>query len=82
VKHAAWEKSLGLERDGSAEYERVQNWEVWLPSCGGVSIDLQVKPQHFVKAKGQAGKRVRQMRKSALGSRPSPNSLSWDFRLD
>lgn len=82
VKHAAWQQPVERGTDLVGEYETVQNWEVWLPSCGGVNMDLRVKREHFYRPKGEKGKQVRRTRDSTLRARPSPKSLSWDVRLD
>lgn len=49
---------------------------LWLPSCGGVSIDIDIKNSSF--AMDRSGS-IGSMRKSVLDTRPSPDTLYWDF---
>jgi hypothetical protein len=49
---------------------------LWLPSCGGVSIDIDVKDNSI--AMDRTGS-LSAMRTSVLNTRPSPNTLYWDF---
>jgi len=78
-----------------------QTSHLWMPSCGGVSMEVKIKPTDFVKPKRPAssgrgsatpGKRggkspgpsgtappARRDGRAALKSRPSPQSLYWDY---
>ncbi len=49
---------------------------LWLPSCGGVSIDLDIKDRNIERDKdgGIAG-----IRETILNTRPSKDALYWDF---
>lgn len=49
---------------------------LWLPSCGGVSIDIDIKNSSF--AMDRSGS-IGSMRKGVLNARPSPDTLYWDF---
>lgn len=46
---------------------------LWLPSCGGVTIDYYIKPVHFHKYD------LSRFHQRALKYRPSPLTLYWDF---
>lgn len=49
---------------------------LWLPSCGGVSIDVAIKDSDIIK--DRSGK-MSIIRDAVLGARRSNNSLVWDF---
>lgn len=49
---------------------------LWLPSCGGVSIDINIKDSCI--AMDRAGN-LNALRTIVLNNRPSPNTVSWDF---
>ncbi len=48
--------------------------KLWLPSCGGVGIDITVKERHFRKG---ASSRIKDLKTRILDSRLAPTSLSW-----
>ena len=49
--------------------------DLWLPSCGGVTIRIDVAPEDFVKGrKGELAK----LRESIVKLRPSRDALFWD----
>lgn len=48
---------------------------LWLPSCGGVGIEIQAKQQNFEKDTTQE---LAKMREEALKARSSPDALFWD----
>lgn len=48
----------------------------WLPSCGGVSIDIS--PDKF-NINSHQMKKFQQLKMHVLHSRPSPNAISWKF---
>jgi hypothetical protein len=49
---------------------------LWLPSCGGVNIDIRIKDNDIVRD-GTGG--LLKTRASVLKARPTPETLSWDF---
>ncbi len=49
---------------------------LWLPSCGGVSIDINIKDKDIALDKT---KTLFEIKKSILDTRPSPDTLYWDF---
>ena len=51
---------------------------VWLPSCGGVSIDVMIREKNI--AKDTIG-RLEKLRRIVLSARPSPDATFWDFPL-
>lgn len=53
-------------------------YQLWLESCGGVGIDIDVKKEHF-----QAPTPVlRRLKHAILAARPSRTSLFWDVPSD
>lgn len=72
VKHVTWRAGGGAGR----QIER--SYQLWVPSCGGVSMDIKVSRTSFTKPKGS---RLQQVRKAALAARPSPEAVSWEFEL-
>jgi len=53
-----------------------QVYNFWLPSCGGVSIEIQPKPENFVK---NTTGYIANLKKKILNLRSSTKQLSWDF---
>ena len=49
---------------------------LWLPSCGGVSIDLKITENNISK---DGSGRMARMRNAVLSARQSYHSLFWDF---
>jgi len=49
---------------------------LWLPSCGGVAIDINIKETDIESDKTES---LLEIKSSVLSSRPSPDSCSWDF---
>lgn len=49
---------------------------LWLPSCGGVGIDINISEANFVMDKTRS---LAEIKTSVLDTRPSPDSLYWDF---
>jgi hypothetical protein len=72
VKHVAWRSGGGAGRQAERSYQ------LWVPSCGGVSMDIKVSGTSFTKPKGN---RLQQVKKAALAARPSPKAVSWEFEL-
>ena len=52
-------------------------FQFWLPSCGGVEINMTVGTVNFVR--DTTGK-LKTLRDQVLATRPSPDALYWDFR--
>lgn len=50
--------------------------QLWLPSCGGVSMDMEVEKQHFAKA---AGNNLKEIKEAAVKEGLSPNRLFSDI---
>jgi hypothetical protein len=72
VKHVAWRAGGGAGRQTERSYQ------LWVPSCGGVSMDIKVSRTSFTKPKGNRLQRVKQ---AALAARPLPKAVSWEFEL-
>jgi hypothetical protein len=51
---------------------------LWLPSCGGVSIELDITSANFATA---AGGRLESLRTSVLAARPLKTALSWELDI-
>lgn len=51
---------------------------LWLPSCGGVGINISVSQSNFVKDTTGS---LLAVKATVLKARPSPEALSWDFPL-
>ena len=49
---------------------------LWLPSCGGVSVDITIKDSDI--ARDSTGS-LRETKKYVLKAKPSPDSLYWDL---
>ncbi len=52
------------------------NYQLWIPSCGGVSIEIEANPENF--SQSQAS-RFNDLKNSVLNNRPSSDALSWDL---
>lgn len=50
--------------------------KLWLPSCGGVSMDIKITKNNFVP--DETGK-ILEIKKAIIRGRPAPNALYWDF---
>jgi hypothetical protein len=50
--------------------------QLWLPSCGGVSIEIEISQKDFVK--DTTGK-LSELRAIVLNDRPTPDALFWDY---
>ena len=57
-------------QDGYEEYY------LWLPSCGGVRIDMRITEKNFLKSKRE---QFRGLRRSVLEGRPALDALTWVF---
>jgi hypothetical protein len=68
-------KGFEYRRDFSRGYQIIR---FWLPSCGGVGIEIEVSQMDFVK---DTTRRLSELRVKVLKTRPSPNILSWNFPL-
>lgn len=51
---------------------------LWLPSCGGVSIDISVREGNIERDKSDA---LSEIRGTILDTRPSKDALFWDFTV-
>lgn len=49
---------------------------LWLPSCGGVSIDIRISKEIF---KADETGKLEKLREDVLKARPAPDALYWDF---
>jgi len=52
--------------------------QLWLPTCGGVDINISVSQSNFV---DDTTGRLSALRATVLKARPSPDALFWDFHL-
>jgi hypothetical protein len=68
-------KRFQHRRDFPGRYEINQ---LWLPTCGGVGINISVSQSNFVK---DTTGRLTVLKATVLKARPSPEALSWDFPL-
>jgi len=63
----------------------MQTAYLWMPSCGGVSMDVKIKRSDFVRSKRSSSRRggaasgKSTAKSPALKSRPSSKSLYWDY---
>jgi len=55
-----------------------QIYGLWLPSCGGVSININISPSNF--SKDTTGN-LSTLKATVLKARPSPGALFWDYPL-
>jgi len=53
-----------------------QTFKLWVPSCGGVSIDIEPKSQNFEKDKTNT---IKNLKKNAVKEKLSPTQLSWNI---
>ncbi len=68
-------KRFTRRRDVPGGYEILQ---LFLPSCGGVGIDIEISYDNFDYS---ASKELYQIRKAVLESRPEPSALYWEFPM-
>ena len=68
-------KQFQHRRDVAGGYELLQ---LWLPSCGGVDIGINVTADSF--DRDRTG-RLPAMKRELLSARPSPEALYWDTVL-
>jgi hypothetical protein len=67
-------RQFNERKDYAGGYRTLQ---FWLPSCGGVEINITVQSVNFVRGvKGH----LKLERAKVLQTRPSPDELFWDFR--
>lgn len=78
VKYVTWQAPAEEGDPFSPSVQGERSYQLWIPSCGGVSMDVKVTKASFAKPEG---KRLRQLRKAALAARPSPRAVSWEFEL-
>jgi hypothetical protein len=60
----------------SDTYNGYITYNLWLPSCGGVSMDIDIKDSDIKKDNTNA---LLQLKENILKARPSADSVSWDF---
>ena len=53
-----------------------RTFQLWLPSCGGVGINIQVGPNNFSR---DGTDRAASLKAGVLKARPAPEALSWFF---
>jgi hypothetical protein len=62
------------------EYEDgYSNYQLWIPSCGGVSIEIEPESGDFLK--DQIG-RIARLKERVLKKRPSMNEPYWDYSAE
>jgi hypothetical protein len=56
-----------------------QIYKLWLPSCGGVTIEIKISKDNFVEVKtGDRG--LAAIKAEVIKARPSPDALFWDYK--
>jgi hypothetical protein len=63
-------------REEIRKRDRIQRYILLPMACGGVSMDFAIDGRRFTKADS---KKMNQLRKSVINSRPAPDSLSWNM---
>jgi hypothetical protein len=59
------------------EYEGgYSNYQLWIPSCGGVSIEIEANRENFSQSQTS---RLHGLKNPVLKNRPSPSALTWDY---
>jgi hypothetical protein len=53
-----------------------QEYYLWLPSCGGVRIDMRINSENFQRSNVR---QLRELRKNVLEARPAVDALTWGF---
>ena len=66
-------KHFEHRRDFTGGYQIAQ---LWMPSCGGVSININISRECFTK--DTTGK-LAELRAMVLDARPAPDALFWDY---
>jgi len=66
-------KKFEHKQDVQGGYQIIQ---LWLPSCGGVGIEIMISQKNFVK--DTTGK-LSELRATVLNARPTPGALFWDY---
>ena len=81
IKQNPVEKNLS-GRSAVKEFQHRQEFQggyqvlkLWLPSCGGVSINIEAKPQHFIE---NTNGLLSNLKSKILNARPFRNALKWD----
>ncbi len=68
-------KEFQMRRDFDRGYQIAQ---IWLPSCGGVSIDIDMSSKNFIADRTDSLIRQKEI---ILSSRPSNDQTYWDFQF-
>lgn len=68
-------KKFQHRKDFSSGYQLSQ---LWIPSCGGVGINIQVNERNFIKDTEGV---LLKLKENILIARPSSGTLSWNFSL-
>ena len=50
--------------------------QLWLPTCGGVRIGIDIKPKHITKNKDGS---LAKLKAKILKTRPSQKTVEWDL---
>jgi hypothetical protein len=53
-----------------------ETMQIWLPSCGGVGIDVELDRSRIVRP---SGPQLTELRRTVFASRPSPAAWRWTF---
>ena len=73
-------KEFSHRKDYEGGYSEVH---LWLPSCGGVSIEIDPKKKEKKYDETiEAKKRLELLRSKIIDDRPSENELKWNFTLE
>ena len=66
-------KSFEHRKDYQGGY---QIFKMWLPTCGGVSMDIQISADNFIR---DPAANLSEIRSMVLEARPTPEALFWDY---
>lgn len=76
--------AVDIQLPGHSNVERLHlqgsYWEayLWLPTCGGVDVNIRIKPESFDR---RTRKDLSAFRSAILNAKPSPNAIYWDYVL-
>lgn len=68
----------GFEYKKSTQQGVREIYRMWLPSCGGVGMDFEPTPKHFIRDRGG---NLQEQKKLILDARPQGSDLFWDFPM-
>lgn len=63
-------------RHDTSHVDGYQTVQLWLPSCGGVAIEMDIHPEAFEKA---GTDQLARLKDSIIESRPSKDAFSWEL---